>query len=248
MMNIKERLTCQYCNQIYNKPTTLTCGHTVCKHHIDELISSNASITNKFLCPICSKEILNQDFTASETIQALIDIELHEFKLNQKYENLINSLKTEIRNLETIVRDPQNCIYEKISELKSKVDQDRETLKSEIDKLADGLIKALESCEAKLNSQIEANVDFDYYNYLVESSKRHLEEYEQCFSLFSVDKQRIKEKLKKTETFIETLRPKIKELKEILFANQSIKYKKTEIGVENMFGKLIIKVSIIIPF
>ena len=145
--------------EIYNKPTTLTCGHSVCKHHIDELISSSA--TNKFLCPICSKEILNQDFTVSEIIQTLIDIELHEFKLDQKYENLVDSMKTEIRNLETIVRDPQNCIYEKISELKRKVDQDRETLKSEIDNIADGLMKALESCEAKLNSQIQANVDFD---------------------------------------------------------------------------------------
>ena len=163
--------------------------------------------------------------------------------MDQKYENLVDSMKTEIRNLETIVRDPQNCIYEKISELKRKVDQDRETLKSEIDNIADGLMKALESCEAKLNSQIQANVDFDYYNYLVESSKNQLEQYEQCFSSFSVDKQRIKEKFKETFNFIETLRPKIKELKEILFDNQSIKYKKTEIGAESMFGKLIIKVS-----
>ena len=174
-MNIKEKLTCKHCNELYNQPITLSCGDTICKHHIEELVSGKAS--NKFLCPLCDKEILNQDFTVNKIIQDLIQVEFHEFKLNPKYENIFQSLKMEIRNLETILRDPQNCIYEEMSELKRQVDLEKESLKSEIDKLADGLIQQLETYEDRFKSEYKTKVDFDCYNNLVESSKKQLAEY-----------------------------------------------------------------------
>ena len=243
-MNIREELTCKYCNQIYKNPITLTCGDNVCKHHIEELVISNNS-SNKFPCPLCNKQNLNLTFEVNKLIEKLIKKELHEFKLNPKYEKTLNNLHIEIKKLEAILNDPHNYIYNEVSELKRLVDLDREKFKKQIDTLADDLITQLESYEARFKTEYGENVDLNYYNDLVESSKRQLAEYETCLNLFSVEIEKRDEKFKASETLIDTIQPKIKELKDKLFSNVSIKYKQMEKNIENVFGKLIIQVSFI---
>ena len=164
-MNIKEELACKYCNQIFNNPVTLPCGDTICKHHIEELISNNTS--NKFACPLCNEEILNQNLSVNKILEMLIKRELQGFKLNRKYEEVFKNLKADIQSLETILQDPENYIYEEINELKRRIDLDRERLKSEIDKLANDLIQQLESFGSRFKSEYKTNVVLNYYNDLV---------------------------------------------------------------------------------
>ena len=57
-------------------------------------------------------------------------------------------------------------------ELKRQVDLNREELKSQIDKLADGLIKQLESFEAEFKSEYKEKVDLEHYKGLIETSKQ----------------------------------------------------------------------------
>ena len=116
MMNIKEKLTCKCCNEIYNNPVTLACGDTVFKHHIEDLISNSAT-SNKFTCPLCNKENFNQNLDVNKVIESLLEIELHDFKMNPIYETVLDDMKKEIKHLETILKDPENYIYEQISEL-----------------------------------------------------------------------------------------------------------------------------------
>jgi hypothetical protein len=124
------------------------------------------------MCPLCNKENINQLFHISNLIQSLLEIEFHKFKINPIYETVLNNLKKEIGNLVSILKDPENYIYEEISELKRQVDLDRENLKSEIDELANDLIKQLESYERKFKSEYKAKVDLEHYDGLVESSKK----------------------------------------------------------------------------
>jgi hypothetical protein len=138
-MNIKEELTCKYCNQIYNIPVTLACGDSLCKHHIDELISNNSS--NILECPLCNETNTNHDFKVNKLIEKLIKRKLHEFKLNSKHEAVLNNLKIEIEKLALLLKDPENFIYQEFDELKRLVDLDREQMKIEIDKLANELIQ-----------------------------------------------------------------------------------------------------------
>ena len=91
MMTIKKELTCQYCNEIYKQPIALPCGDSICKHHIEELISNNS--INKFNCPVCNKENLNQELNPNKILEKLIKIELHEFKINPIYEKTLDDLK-----------------------------------------------------------------------------------------------------------------------------------------------------------
>jgi hypothetical protein len=239
-MNIKDRLKCKCCNEIFIKPITLPCGDTVCKHHLDQLISNNSS--NKFKCPLCHQESANQSFKVNGLLQDFIEIELHEFKKNPQYKKIFNNLKMEIKKLESILKEPESYIYEETNRLKNLVNLDRESLKSQIDKLADDLIQQLESYEARFKTHYKNNVDFDCFNKLVESSRKHLVEYERCLFLYSVEIEKNEEKFKESQALIETIQPKIKELKKSLFSNVSIKYSQMENNFENLFGKLFIKV------
>ena len=244
-MNIKERMTCKYCNQVYNNPITLLCGDSICKHHLDELISTNS--TNKFNCPICNEESLsNLEFKVSKLIESLLRTELHEFKMNPIYEEVLYDLKTEIGNLEAIVKDPENYIFEEISELKRQVDLNRERLKSDIDDLANDLIQKLESYQERFMTEYKTNIDLEHYNELFESSKKQMAEYEQCLNLFSTKIEERDEKRIQSEKIINKLELEIQELKEGLLSNLSLKYEPKEIEMNDLFGTLIIEVIFIL--
>ena len=242
-MNIKDKLTCKCCNEILKNPITLNCcGDNICQQHLNELISSNSS--NRFMCPLCNKENLNQLFHINNLIQSLLEVELHMFKINPIYDSVLNNLKKEIGNLVSILKDPENYIYEEISELKRQVDLDRERLKIQIDELANDLIQQLESYEKRFKSEYKAKVDLEHYNGLVESSKKQLVEYERCLSLFSIEKEDRYAKRIESEKMIDKLRPEIKELKEKLLANLSISYRPMEKTAADFFGKLTVKVRL----
>ena len=239
-MNIKEELTCKCCKEIYNHPVILgCCFESICKHHIEELVYSSKTFT----CPLCSQENTNSNFKANKLLEELIKRDLHQFKINPNNERVLNDLKTAIQNLETEFKDPENMIYEQISDLKMQVDLDRENLKLQIDTLADGLIQQLESHGKRFKTEYKAS--FAFYSDLIELSKKQLVEYEQCLSLFSVENEKKEEKCKQNEKLVEELKFQLGGLKEAFCSNLSIQYNKKDIFAEEMFGKLIIQVSFI---
>ena len=228
MMSIKEKLTCKHCKTIYKD--------------IEELIANNSS--NKLFCPFCNQENLNQQFSINKLIKSLLEIELHKFKINPKYEKTLNNLKIEIEKMALLLKDPEHFIFEEFSELKRQVDLDRENLKMEIDELADCLIQQLESYEKRFKTEYKSNINIEHYNGLVESSRKQLTEYEKCLSLFSVENEKREEEFKESEQLIQRLQPKFNEIKNKLFSNLLITYKPMENNVKASFGKLIIKVSL----
>jgi hypothetical protein len=242
-MNIKDELTCKHCNQIYNSPITLPCGCNTCKHHIEEAISNSSS--NKFLCPLCDVENFKQTFNINRIIEKLVEKDLHKFEINSEHKLILGSFKKEIANLEALIRDPENVIYEKIGELKLKVDIEREEMKIEIDKLAVGLIQQLETFENNFKAEYKTHIDLERYKGLVELSRKQLGEYEKCLDLFSSKKEERDEKSRHVEQLVNKLRSDIAEAENSLFSNRSIKYKPSGIASRDLFGQLLIKVRFI---
>jgi hypothetical protein len=241
-MNIKEELTCKYCNEIYVNPIILNCcGENICQRHIDELISNSSS--NKFICPFDNQENANENLSVNKLIQRLVEKELHKLEIDTEYKFVFHKLKREIENLEKILNAPENYIYDEISELKRLVDLDRETLKVKIDEQADGLIKQLESYEKRFNTECKTKLDFKHYSALVESSKKKLNEYENCLNYFSTKKEERNEKSRQSQNEIVKLESKIKELKQNIFSNLSITYKPMD-NKSYLFGRLIKKVCL----
>ena len=242
-MNINEILSCKYCNQVFEQPINLICcGKKICKQHIEELIKEKS--TNTFSCPMCLQENTNQNFHRDELVEKLIEIELHKFKLDPKYELTFHNLRKEIESLEAIIKDPENIIYEEIRELKRQVDLDRESLKSEIDTQADGLIQQLESYEKMFKYEYKTNIDLKNYNDLVESSRKQLMEFEECLNLFSVENEERDVRSSEIERTLKILHPEIQDLKNALFTNLRILYEPVEKRRDRMLGKLVTEVKI----
>jgi hypothetical protein len=241
-MNINEKLKCKYCLEIFKQPITLNCcGKSICKQHLDKII--NESSSNTFSCPLCNQENTKQNIHCNELIEDLIDMQLHKSKLDPKYEITRDKLLIEIENLEKILKDPENIIYEEISELKRQVDLDRESLKNEIYTLADGLIQQLESYEKRFKAEYKEKIDLAKYNDLVESSKSQLCEFEKYLSLFSIENKTRDEKLTEIEKTINILQPAIEDVKNALFSNLTIGYQPMVKNTDGLFGKLLITVS-----
>ena len=246
-MNLREQLTCKYCKEIFNEPISLNCcGENICKRHIDELFSIDGS--NTFLCLFCDLENSHQNSSTNKLIQSLIEYQLHKLEIDSKYKLALNKFKAEILNLETLLNYPYYYIYEEVHELKRLVDLDREKFKSEVDKLADDFIKQLEECEEKFKSEYSTNVDLEHYTALVESSRKQLAEFEQFLGLFSVKREEKDEKINQNEKEINSLRYKIKEVKNKLFSGLAIKYIPMANNIQDLFGRLIIKVSFYTEF
>ena len=241
-MDIERNLTCKYCNKVYNEPITLPCGESLCRQHINELLSIDDA--NTFYCPFCNEQNLNKNFKVSKTIQYLLDMEAHKITIDPKYTRIFTDFKTEIGNLEIILNDPENYIYEEINEVKRQVDLDREKAKAEIDKLADDYIQQLETHEKQFKAQYKTNVDMNNLISLAEASKKQLNEYESCLNLLSNKTEQRDQQTKQSEITINNLKWKIEELKRQLFSNFAIKYNPMKNSLSELFGKLKIKVKI----
>ena len=236
-MNIKQNLTCKCCNKVYNDPITLTCcGESMCKQHINEFLSNDD--TNTFLCPFCNKQNSNQNLLASKLIQNFLDMEAHKFKIDPKYTRVFTDFKTEIRNLETILNEPENFLYEEIHELKRQVDLDREKVKSEIDKLADDLIEQLETFEKQFKTEYKTNIDMKHYTSLAETSRQQLKEYEKYLNLLSSNSEERDKQSKQSEITINNLKSQIVELKKSLLSNKLITYEPMETKIQDLYGSM----------
>jgi hypothetical protein len=237
-MNTKENLTCKYCKHIFKEPITLNCcGDSICKKDLNELTSINSS--NVFSCPFCNEQILNQKLKVSKTIQDFLDVEVHKFELNPKYENILSSFKTEIGNLEASLRDNEWTIYEQINQVKKQIDLDRESLKSKIDTLADDLIQQLESYEKKFRTEYNVNE----YRSLVEASKQQLAEYEKCLNLFSSRAEDMAKQSEAIENAINNLQFKAIELRDQSHGSLKIEYSSIKTNKNKLLGELKIKVN-----
>jgi hypothetical protein len=186
---------------------------------------------------------VKQNFKVNKLIQDLFESNLHKFDVDSKFKIIFDSLKTEIHNLEAVLKDPENIIYEEINELKRQVDLDRENLKGQIDKRANDLIQQLESYKTRFKTEYKTNVDLHHFNALVESSKKQLEEYEKCLNLFSSTYNEKKKTGLKSEKIIKILQPEIAELRNKLFSNLLLTYKPFKENILDLYGKIIIKVS-----
>ena len=243
-MNVIKELTCKHCKEIYQDPVMMfCCGENMCKKHINEIKTNSAS--NFTPCPFCDKHISDESFRENKIIQSLVENELHEFKIDAKHEQILKELKREIQNWENILNDPENVIHDTFSELKRLIDLDRESLKSQIDKLANGMIEKLKEYEAEFKNRCKIKDVFEEFNDLVISSKEKLTEYEKCLSKFSIKKEERDEKSKEAEELIANLNSKLPEFKIKLFKDTTFRYDPmNEIkNFEELFGKLKIKVS-----
>ena len=239
-MNIEEDITCSCCSKIYNDPVFLSCcGSNICKQHIDSILANKE--IKKPVCPFCNTEIQNQTFYINRPLKNLIEKrELHKIEIDPKFENTLKKLKEKMNYMEKVENDPDSIIFESISKLKRQVDLDREELKEKIDKLADEIIKTLESLEIEFKQDSKTRVKETFDDDFKKSLNNQLQEYEKTLnSLAKTNEERENQRLDIEET-LEILQVKLNQLESGIFSNKMITYDPVGENIEVSLGQLIV--------
>ena len=149
-------IKCPICEFTLNSPIILPCGHSICKWHASD--NDDKSIK----CVKCLDEhsIPSNGFPQNQTLIDLIDAEIEQLDFGETYKKA----KLGCRNLdilhdeiESLIRDPSFFAYQKVNDLKNKVNIKREELKLLIDEETDLLLDKLSKYETECKECLTTN-------------------------------------------------------------------------------------------
>ena len=122
----KRLFDCYLCNNMIVDPITLVCGSTICKSHVDKMISSrSANNNNAFKCEVCNKEHFVPDggFVVNKLVQKASEIKFHDLKLSPIFDEckqLIKETKESAAKAEALANNSESFIFEYFSEFHGK--------------------------------------------------------------------------------------------------------------------------------
>jgi hypothetical protein len=161
MNEIQDLLKCALCMDIFTgTPIILPCcNKTVCEHHMEK--QENTANSKLFTCVLC-ETTHDMDkckkFASNKTVEKLLKIQIDKFaNLGDIYVRTINqvkSLEDNFRQVNDLIKDPKNFIYEEISALKRDVDLRKEKLKQEVDKICAEMIAKLDKYQQECYENI----------------------------------------------------------------------------------------------
>ena len=188
---VDDLIKCPQCKEIFKSPVFLLCGHSICKHHVDEVLKDiNNDIENREIeCLICQRfHRISESvvFTPNKTIESLIEKNMDKINLGEEYKSAVdrcNIFGDLLDKFNKIKNDPDMRINTVISELKNKVDLRREELKQEIDKETLKMIDELNEYEkeCKLKMKLASNSKLDEK---LEGWKNSLKQWQLALSKF----------------------------------------------------------------
>jgi len=148
---INALFNCKLCQGVLVNPIILPCGETVCKAHRDQISMGK--------CIFCSEvhKAPQYGFPSNKIVKNLLEKRVNNINLNfsqfNDYNQIIQHLNKNLKEIELFRKDPDNFIAEYFAELTRQVDLRRETLIEDIHKYSDELIQKIErikqECVAK---------------------------------------------------------------------------------------------------
>ena len=222
--NFKELLTCKVCNKYLKDPVALPCeeiAQSVCKEHVDQYIVEKDA--NSYDCQLCNQKhvIPENGFPLNEYAIGYFQMNLHLDEKSKEASELIDKLGSSLNELAVLNNDPDNYVFNHISEIINKIDLERERLIAQIHEKSDDMINKLkafrEECKANLHKLDE----------LIEQNKVLVEELEMARDIW-------KEELRIPDLDQKLVDEMITNTKELLEDN---KYTCTELKIRALNGK-----------
>jgi len=226
---------CQICHGVLVDPILLPCGETVCKAHTEEI--------NKGKCISCSgtHTVPKEGFPKNRIVKHQLDLKVNEINLNfsqfKDYNKIIRDLNKNLKEIETIRKDPENYISEYFGELTRQVDLRRETLIEDIHKYSDELIQKIErlkqDCVAKSNEETKITDVLD-------TAKAKINDLNLMFNSLEIDDIKLEEinSQKKSKEIKDLVRPALNQYMLELQCKKYYKLVTNEIKLEDFFGSL----------
>ena len=151
-------ITCISCKKTLKVPMILPCGHTICKRHVDEAVSTNNEprILECLSCEI-THEIPANGFAPNIALKRLIEINNREIEdLGDEYNSALHKFDWLLNEFKRIKTDPKMRLHAVLSDFRNKIDLRREELVREIDRKAleakEELNKYENDCKASIKS------------------------------------------------------------------------------------------------
>jgi hypothetical protein len=245
MSEIQDLLKCALCMEIFTgTPIVLPCcNKTICEHHIEERNESVASKKRKlFTCILCDTshdKAKCKKFATNETIEKLLKIQIDKLaNLGDIYVQTINQLKSlecNFRQVNDLIKDPKNFIYEEISVIKRDVDLRKEDLKQKIDEICTEMIAKLDKYQQECYENIQSLKLVDKSRDALSEVQRNLDEWTKDNNqlLIVSDDSKRKEIQNKVKELDINLFARYETIKEELMMNKVWIYEKSETVVND---------------
>lgn len=119
MEKISNAIKCVNCKQILSSPVLLPCYHSVCHNHS---ISGETIKCGK--CDLVHRIPANRQFPPNEIAAQMIDAQIAKLdfgKCHHKAKECCTRMNELMQQIEQMIKDPVNFEYERVSEMKPKV-------------------------------------------------------------------------------------------------------------------------------
>jgi WD40 repeat protein len=241
-MNDKFRdlIVCKYenCNKYYEEPVILNCGKLICKAHVIDLLQANNIENEKFYCKMCKNqhEINKENFIIHQDLFEFLKDDSHLSDKQKEIKILFGQFEITVNNLNRIVEDPLNYLHDYITDLKRKVDLQREELKSKIDEIALDIIKKIDNLNEECKKEIinlDEKLDITKYN-------QDLIDFKLYPRMAHINEEKLNDILEKLNNSIEWSNYKLNFLEKRLFKNKKCEFKLPERNYQSSdFGMFI---------
>lgn len=154
--SISENLICPLCEELYDYPSILPCGDSICKHHITDIIAGLPSNAREFKCPLCEEDHdlpKNNSFPVNKMILRMMKqkpTEIIQSSLVREFKDNLNKCNGKVYELKKkLTNNGIDFINEHCQELKTKVHLAIEYRKQELDKFGDEMLEQINQFESE---------------------------------------------------------------------------------------------------
>jgi hypothetical protein len=152
--NLNELLTCKVCRKYFLNPLILPCGNHICEMDVNKKLTEKS--TQIYKCDFCFKdhEAPENGFIQNRLLIDLLNMNLHLDSKTKTTQDVIDDLDSLNKEINVMVKDPEDFIYSYFSKEKNKIDLKRETSISKINDISDEMIKNIKQLELDSKSNL----------------------------------------------------------------------------------------------
>ena len=249
IQQMKRLLECDLCNDVILDPVTLPCDNTICRSHLDKLLTDASNEKNTFLCLVCHKEhiIPKKGFIVNNRIQKLLTLDLNIMKASPLFDECIKEIenaKENVLKVEELQKNGEMYIYDYFENIKRQVDIRREDLKLKIDNFSDEIIK---SVELNQKSYIKLSKEVNKITENINKSKNELNDLIAQFDTLEFNDKKFQDTKASVAVVNLELSKILAEYQDSLLDNKIYTFKFKELPIEDIFGRFFyFNVSLII--
>jgi hypothetical protein len=237
---VKATFDCDLCNKLLVDPVVMQCDSTICKTHLDKLITNGSNEKRTFICEICQEDHLipKKGFMVNNRLQKLLRLELNALKVSPVFNECMKEIedaKENVVKIGLLEKNAENYIYNYFEDVKRQVDIRREDLKFKIDKYSDQIIKSVELDQMNL---IKLSKEANQLTTNIEKSRKDLYELIAQFDILEFNDKKFEDIKASVAVVNQEFHKILAGYQDSLISNKKYTFEFKELPIEDIFGRV----------